>query len=146
MDIDDFAKTERQRIRAMESGDALKYAVLCEKLGMPPERQDLYEQGLAEILMNEASVIRIEEEQKRRVYIDFVKRAEKLNYKDIFKDTNRKRELLGILGYTHLTGPSKQRIPLGECSDARIGKAFLNCYKSAREYIQKHGAEEYGNR
>lgn len=136
--IDDFVKKEAERVRAMETSNAVDYAVLCGELGKKEddiERPELYEQGLAEIAATEV----YEFDEKRELYSEFVSQAKKqLQYLPdaVFEDTDAKRELLRLLGYTHLKGPSKTFIPLSECDAERIGKAFRNSYRAAQNYIK----------
>jgi len=144
--IDDFVKKEAERVRAMETSNAVDYAVLCEELGKKEEdieRPELYEQGLAEIATTEV----YEFDEKRELCLEFVSQAKKkLQYLPdaVFMDIDAKKALLRSLGYTHLKGPSKAKmppfkptsIPLNQCEDERIGKAFWNSYKAAQNYIK----------
>jgi len=150
--IDDFVKKEAERVRAMETSNAVDYVVLCGELGKRKEdieRPELYEQGLAEIARTEARERTYEPDEKRELYSEFVSQAKKqLQYLPdaVFEDTDAKRELLRLLGYTHLKGPSKRGahlkgsgktfIPLSECDDERIGNAFRNSYRAAQNYIK----------
>jgi hypothetical protein len=136
--IDDFVKKEAERVRAMETSNAVDYAVLCGELGKKEEdieRPELYEQGLAEIATTEV----YEFDEKRELYSKFISQAKKqLQYLPdaVFRDIDAKRALLRSLGYTYLKGPARRGIPLSECDDERIGKAFWNCYKAAQNYIK----------
>lgn len=146
--IDDFVKREAERVRAMETCNAVDYAVLCGELGKREEdieRPELYEQGLAEIARTEAMQTADEPDEKRELYSKFISLSKKkLQYLPdaVFRDIDAKRELLRFLGYKHLKGPSKEKIPpfkptfipLNQCDDERIGKAFWNSYKAAQNY------------
>lgn len=67
------------------------------------------------------------EDKKMREFIEEVEKSG-VNINDEFKDRYRKIELLGKLGYTALNGKGKEKIPLRECSDYRIGAALKNIY------------------
>jgi hypothetical protein len=134
-----FERQNQARIKAHSKCDYPAYARLCNELGLEPEFPEDYQTGLAEIAMR-ATIKKDEESDKKyELYSEFLRQSgKKLEYLPdaIFKDTQAKIELLKLLGYTYLKGPDKKGIPLNQCADERIGKAYWNCRKAAENYVK----------
>ena len=102
---------------------------------MPPKvKQTQYTPFMVGEIRKE--VIDLEKEKARLISM-----IEDRHY-EYFRETGKKRKLLEILDYTHLTGRNGERIPLEDCSDARIGRAFRNMYRTAQRFLGEPGEKK----
>ena len=135
----DYGELERLRIEALGRSNAPDYYRACTELGIQPEDQFLFEMGAGEVEFKKKTSKRILKEHQIRLYQRFLEQADyELSFKPgaVFRETDKKRKLLEILDYTHLTGRNGERIPIDDCSDARIGRAFRNMYRTAQRFLQ----------
>jgi len=148
---------DRERREALASRDAVRYATLCSELGVEPELQDLYDQGLAEIEFCRRKIRELEKfasegvkkpsKSKKRKYKipEFVYRQfyeitneEGINPNDIFAHIEEKREILReIMGYENLVVGKGKHIPIDDCSDERVGSAYRTIYATACKRLGK---------
>ena len=140
---------EQLRLEAFESRDAGVFYVLCNETGFIPSRRDeadeereLYERGFIEA--TEAGVQKAPRKSKKlELCLELVRRAESLPYtpEATFMDTAEKTRILrNVLGYTTLKTRDGE-MPLDECNDARIGRAFTNSYRTAKNFIRTHDSQ-----
>jgi hypothetical protein len=130
--IDDiFNEKEARRVRAMQSGNCRRYAVLCNDLGLKPEDQSSYEIGEADVLYANQQTKAIErgiEADKYKIFIKETKRRG-LNPDDTLDSEQAiaKQKLMAeIFGYTSLRGSSK--VSEQKRKDHQIGLAFKERY------------------
>lgn len=138
-----------EKVIIINSRDAVGYYNLCNELGIEPELEELYERGKLEYDLEEKRLERLvdgnvkknkvgrKRKIPRKIYEEFFKKANKqgLNPDAVFMQTEEKRSLLKeVLGYPSLKG-SGEIIPITDCSDSKIGKAFRSSYISAYKLL-----------
>lgn len=116
---------ERQtaRVKALEEQAAHDYFMLCNAQGITIEDLPLYEVGRLEEQL-------IQREDPEAIFLREADKRIKCGVGDVFREAGKKRRLLRLVGYAHLNGPEGKRIPLEECSDAKIGEAFRKTYRA----------------
>lgn len=145
----EFDLMEERRLRALSGWDGLRYRELCDKLGVQPERRDLYELGEAEEIYAKAyrgleravsgSVKKPSNSGKRvsrrKITVDewrsFVKYVNKRGISlDFFEDVDEKRYALKLfLGYTGLrTGKGRNFVSIDDAEANRVSAVFDNSY------------------
>lgn len=108
--------------------------------------EDIYLQMKGERLEKLAGIPPIKKHRKRkqiskpmlRKYKLFVKKTkeQELNPDAVFMYVPEKRSLLReVMNYSQLKGEGR-RIPIDECSDSQVGKAFQNIYNTASKTIR----------
>jgi len=126
----------KQRIEALNKGNAAEYFQLCNELCFEPENLSLYERGQMEATsydLNNSTLAYKKRKVSKSTYLQFLKYVNEYRLKPwaISTDINQKRNLLkNIMGNLSLK-TEEGDMPIGECSDGRIGEAFKNTYKSA---------------
>lgn len=111
--------------------------------GSPTHNEEDYERFLAENMywdkINNPKRTRNISESMLRKYKEFVKKTieQELFPQAVFLHVSEKRSLFReILNYTKLNGERRgTKIPLDDCSDSQIGKAFRNTYNTALRAI-----------
>ena len=147
-------RTAVARQKALFSGDAKRYYLICRKAGINPEFFDLYEQGRLEVSQeakrNQLGLERtiqtydqarhqLSPKRTKINYFLFWQEADndRINPEDIFSQIDWKREILRKAGYTHLTGERGERVTIDSAKKTRIGHVFRNTYIQAKKRFEK---------
>jgi len=120
---------EEQRKEALFNGNAIQYYEFCEELGVEPEFRELYEQGLAEKILNNSKNKRLIDIGFSK-YENFYRETRNLNIRDFGADIEIKRELLKKY---FLKFRKDGRQPINKMEDLQVGCLF----KKITEYCKK---------
>ena len=120
---------EEQRKEALFNGNAIQYYEFCEELGVEPEFRELYEQGLAEKILNNSKNKRLIDIGFSK-YENFYRETRNLNIRDFGADIEIKRELLKKY---FLKFRKDGRQPIDKMEDLQVGCLF----KKITEYCKK---------
>ena len=129
-------KLEDKRLGAFHSRDALKYMTLCDKLGIKPEDDYLYQEGLAELIFQKDKKSGLEEKLKITNELNFIEKTEYINNVDWSADTDIKKELMG--GYfPEKFGPGEKQ-DIQPYKPSAVGKIFSELVKYYTNKYQKN--------
>ena len=144
----------RERLAALSEGDSVSYVNLCNGLGVSPEDPELYERGMAEILVDRKGLGsfvgktplgkkpgKTKDSPLDPKYMVLYEAAMEIqiNPDNVFIDSDQKRRLLAeYMGYTKLVSGKKEKVSIWDARDTRVGEVFKSCFYRGRDvYIRK---------
>ncbi len=126
--LEEIARFEKMKTGAVACQSGSDYVTACMELGIEPELNDLYEQGLAEKQSIEwakkSSRLNGKNFENYKTLIRAVKR-ENVNVTHLKEDTaTKRRHILNILHYSSLNGPKGIKIPTLSADAETIGRIY----------------------
>lgn len=130
----EFDERDKLRRDALSRGDAVVYASLCDELGVNPEREDLYEQGIMGLMAAVGQDGVFQEIAQRHPHDLFLGEVGRLNVRDFSADAELKRRALERHYGARFGEQGSQ--PLGRYTDAQVGRIFRNVVGYAERVLR----------
>ena len=127
---------EEQRLDALSGRNIIKYATLCNELGLEPEDEPLYQEGLAELIFQKNKKSDLEEKLKITNELNFINESYDVNHQDWSADTDIKKELMGEY-FPERFGPGEKQ-DIKPYKPGAVGKIFSELVKYYTNKYQKN--------